>query len=146
MDSSRLSRQDLEALNEQQRQPTIQNYGQRNIGAERFPLVSTLAKFLRVVGFLLVVGGLAIFLFEFLPWITCQMLAPSTSPGFTGMPASCPVSYVQLVGGVTALVFGLGLVAFGELLGMFRSIEGNTYNTMKAVHEADYKARLAQGS
>lgn len=143
-----LTARQVEAMARQHEQPTIQNYGQRNIGAERFPLVSTLAKFLRVLGFLLVVGGVIIFAMEFLSWLTCNPPPqPPPQQGFFVPPAQvgCPLAIWELGVGGALFVVGLGIVAVGELLGMFRSIEGNTFD-MKVAQEADYKARLAQGS
>ena len=102
---------------------------------------------MRVLGFLLVAGGATIFLMEFLPWVTCwppkfQHQMGNASPRAL---AGCPLAIWQLGVGGALFVVGLGIVAVGELLGMFRSIEGNTFNLLKA-QEADYKARLAQGS
>jgi hypothetical protein len=138
MDASNLSHQDRVALREAQ-----------NVGVERFPLVSTLSGFMRVLGFLLVIGGAIIFAMEFLPWLTCKPPAqPPQQQGFGSgqMQAACPLAIWELGVGGAVFVLGLGIVAVGELLGMFRSIEGNTFNLLKVTQEADYKSRLAQGS
>jgi hypothetical protein len=147
MDVSCLTHQDIEALKEQQKQPTIQNYGQHNVGVERFPMVSTIAKFMRILGFVWVAGGALIFAIEFLPWLSCIQRELPPAPSFFPMPAeeACPLELWVFGLGGAIFVVGLGIVAVGELLRMFRSIEGNTYD-MKVVQEADYKGRLAQGS
>jgi hypothetical protein len=140
MDASHLSPQDRQALAAQ--------YGHPSSGAERFPLVSTLSVFMRVLGFLLVVGGIIIFAMEFIPWIDCNppKQPPQQGFGFGQPQEACPLSYVELGVGGAIFAIGLGIVAVGELLGVFRSIEGNTYNLLKVTQEADYKGRLAQGS
>ena len=145
MDVSCLNHQNIEALKEQQKQPTIQNYGQHNVGVERFPMVSTIAKFMRILGFVWVAGGALILAIEFLPWLIC--MPRELPPSFFPMPAeeACPLDlWVFGLGGVIFLV-GLCIVAVGELLRMFRSIEGNIYD-MKVAQEADYNGRLAPGS
>jgi hypothetical protein len=135
-------------LSNREVQATIKNYGERNVDAERFPTVSTLSTFMRVLGFLLVAGGVIFFLKDFAPWLSCKPPQQPPSSGFFVPPTegACPFPYMGV--GVAGLVFviGLGIVAIGELLGMFRSIEGNTYNLLKVTQEADYKGRLTQGS
>ena len=144
MDVSYSSHQDIEAWKEQQKQPAIQHYGQHNIGVERFPMVSTIAKFMRILGFVWVAGGALIFAMEFLVWLSWMQKLPP-APGFFLMPAeeAYPFELWVLVLGGVIFVVGLGIVTVGKLLGRFRSIESNL---LKVAEEADYKGRLAQRS
>ena len=122
MDASRLSHQDRVALREAQ-----------NVGVERFPLVSLLAVFLRVLGFLLVMLGLIVFIREMIPWLNCKPSPQTPQFGFSPGQAQAACAFPIMEAGIWGAVFvlGLGLVAIGELLGMFRSIEGNTFNLLK---------------
>lgn len=148
MDVSCLNHQNIETLKEQQKQPAIQNYGQHNVGVERFPMVSTIVKFMRILGFVWVAGGALIFTIEFLLWLNYMPRELPPAPSFFPMPAeeACPFDLRVFGLGGAIFLAGLGIVAVGERLRMFRSIEGNTFNLLKVAQEADDKGRLAQGS
>ena len=142
-----LNNREVEARAQQYTWPPITDYGRVNTFGERFPLVSTLSMFMRILGILLLAGGVGIFAMEFLPWVSCKPpQLPPQQPGFfqPQVQATCPLALWELGAGGVMFVIGLGIVAVGELLGMFRSIEGNTHNMLKVAQE-EYKRRLVQG-
>ena len=93
--------------------PTSEPAAGTVLGA-RFPLLSTTALALRVFGILLILAGLYV-------GVWGGVIEPNL-PGH-GFGTE---DYAELFGGMAALLFGLGAVALGEIVGVLLAIEDNT--------------------
>jgi hypothetical protein len=102
----------------------------------RFPVLTTMATLLRIIGWLTVAGGVCIALFQVLPWLTCTL----DRSGMKG--AACASAMLVLPPMVGSFVVGFGLIAFGEIIGVFRAIESNTYQLLSSVEQAGLRNKL----
>jgi hypothetical protein len=127
-----LSTEQVEALS-RRLDAGAQHRSRRDLNAtvrNRFPLISAVSMFLRVGGVLAFAVGVVLLVIQVVPWVLCLREAPrgvgTAACGFvlwTFMPAA------------VAVVVGVGMIAFGELLGIFRAIEGNTHQLLGRIEE-----------
>ena len=101
--------------------------------SSRFPPFSgleSMAGLLKFAGWLALLGGIVLVLWSGYGWFTCK--------------AGCETKMLAPLVGILVLIAGLGVVAFGDLLKVFVSIETNTYETREQVRrEADYRIKLS---
>jgi hypothetical protein len=95
----------------------------RAVAVDRFPLLSFVSMLMRVLGWAVVVVGVG---------------------GFSAPAASCGVAMMILAPMIGSFVFGLAMVAMGELLGVFRAIEGNTHRLLTKFDLVDIRSKLTQ--
>ena len=118
-------------------------YRTRGGGLERdnFPVLTTMAKALRIIGWLAVAGGAFLAVFQVLPWFLCITGGGKVpSRGFGAQ--SCGVALLILAPMLGSLVAGFCLVAFGEVIGVFRGIEGNTHQLLSRIEQAGLQSKL----
>ena len=86
----------------------------------RFPVLSFVAVLFRVIGALLVLTGVGYFCyFKFINPHGLQFL----SSQYSQRP---PDTTILLITGALPVLLGLGVVAFGEIIGVLFAIEANT--------------------
>ena len=95
-----------------------------------------MATTLRFIGWLAVAGGALLMLFQVFPWLTCMLDRNKLGA------ASCGAAVVILAPMVLALVGGFCTIAFGEIIGVFRAIEGNTHQLISSVEQAWNQIKL----
>ena len=113
------------------------------LGRDKFPVLTTMATLLRVIGWLAVAGGALLFFVEVMPWISCVsgMGRPSQRGMMSGV--SCGVAVLILAPMIGALVGGFCMIVLGELIGVFRAIEGNTHQLIGSVEQTWHQIKLA---
>ena len=102
----------------------------------RYPLLSSMETMLRIVGWLAVAGGVLLTLFQVFPWFTCIFWQNRMGA------ASCGVAMLILAPMIGAFASGFCLIAFGEVIGVFRGIEGNTYQMLSRIEQIGLQSRL----
>lgn len=117
-------------------------WGTASAGQDRFPVLTAMSMTLRILGWLVVAGGVVLFFTQVAPWITCIIGAGQPQqPGGWGTP-SCGVAFLILAPMIGSLVVGFFTIAFGEMIGVTRAIEGNTYQLLSRVEQAGYRNLL----
>jgi hypothetical protein len=107
--------------------------GMRN----RYPMLKAMETMLRITGWLAVAGGVAILLFNVFPWLICVFDARS------GRTVACAAAISALAPMIGALAIGFALIAFGEVIGVFRGIEGNTYQMLSRIEQIGLQSKLS---
>ena len=115
------------------------------LARNKFPVLTAMAVSLRIIGWLMVVGAGVLFVVQVIPWIDC--IAGRGQPQQLGMMggASCGAALFILAPTIVSLVSGFCMVAFGEIIGVFRGIEGNTHQLISSVEQAWNQIKLAGG-
>ena len=121
------------------------NRGWSSGAGDKFPVLTAMAMFLRIIGWLAVAGGLLLAVFQVFPWIVCiGSVSKQVQPGGFGA-ASCGVAVFILAPMLGSFAIGFCLIAFGETIGVFRAIEGNTHQLISSVEQTWNQIKLAGG-
>jgi hypothetical protein len=120
--------------------------GKTALGRDKFPVLTAMAGLLRIVGWLAVAGGVFLAISQVAPWFACMTANPGkpAQPGGFGA-ASCGVAMLVLAPMLGSFAAGFCLIAFGEIIGVFRAIEGNTHQLISSVEQAWNQIKLAGG-
>ena len=119
-------------------------WGSGAVGRDNFPVLTTMAKALRIIGWLAVAGGAFLAVFQVLPWFLCITGGGKVPSGGLGAQ-SCGVALLILAPMVASFAVGFCLVAFGEIIGVFRAIEGNTHQLISSVEQTWNQIKLTGG-
>lgn len=112
------------------------------LARDRYPLLTAMSTALRIIGWLMVVGAGVLFVVQVIPWIDCiSGRGRPQQPGGWGA-VSCGVAVLILAPTVVSLVSGFFMVAFGEVIGVFRGIEGNTHQLLSRIDQAGLRDKL----
>jgi hypothetical protein len=112
---------------------------------DRFPVLTAMSTTLRIIGWLMVAGAAGLFFVQVMPWLACiTETGRPQQPGGWGSP-SCGVAVVILAPTIASLVGGFCTIAFGEVIGVFRAIEGNTHQLISSVEQAWNRIKLTAG-
>jgi hypothetical protein len=132
------------AVEEMARQYQTRGGGERiALGRDKYPVLTAMAVFLRITGWLAVVGAAYLAVFEVIPWLSC-IGAPARAPQLGGLGAvSCGVALLILAPMLGSLTIGFCLIVLGELIAVFRAIEGNTHQLIGSVEQTWHQIKLA---
>lgn len=132
------------AVEEMARQYQTRGGGERiALGQDKYPMLTAMAVFLRITGWLALVGAAFLAAFEVIPWLSC-IGAPARAPQLGGLGvASCGVAFFILAPMFGSFVIGFGLIVLGELIAVFRAIEGNTHQMIGSIEQAWNQIKLA---
>jgi hypothetical protein len=120
--------------------------GQRTaLGPDKYPVLTIGSVLLRAIGWLAVAGGVLLALLQVIPWLACITSAakPEQMGGF-GVQ-SCGVAVLILAPMLGSFAIGFGLIVVGEVIGVFRAIEGNTHQLITTVEQSWNQLKLAAG-
>jgi hypothetical protein len=138
-----LSTREVEAMARQH--ATGQAWSSVAVNRKSYPLLSAMETLLGIIGWLVVAGGVGLFAVQVAPWITC--VAGTGAQPQQGMMggASCGVAALILAPMIGAFALGFLLIAFSEVIGVFRGIESNTHQLISSVEQAWSQIKLAGG-
>ena len=109
---------------------------------DKFPVLTAMAMSLRIIGWLAVAGGVLLAFLEVLPWFLCITGGGKLPPSAGFGAASCGVAVLILAPMLGSFAIGFCLIAFGEIIGVFRAIEGNTHQLISSVEQAWNQIKL----
>jgi hypothetical protein len=115
------------------------------MGRDKFPVLTTMATLLRGIGWLALAGGVLLAFFEVFPWLAC-IWGSRGAIQFGGFGyVSCGFSFLIFAPMLGSFAIGFGLIALGELIAVFRAIEGNTHQLIGSVEQAWNQIKLTAG-
>jgi hypothetical protein len=109
---------------------------------DKFPVLTAMAMSLRIIGWLAVVGGVLLAFLQVLPWFLCITGGSTPTQGRGFSAPSCGVAMLILAPMLGSFAIGFCLIAFGEIIGVFRAIEGNTHQLISSVEQAWNQIKL----
>ena len=117
-------------------------WGSGTVAGDKFPVLTAMAMSLRIIGWLAVAGGVLLAFLEVLPWFLCITGGGKLPPSAGFGAASCGVAVLILAPMLGSFAIGFCLIAFGEIIGVFRAIEGNTHQLISSVEQAWNQIKL----
>jgi hypothetical protein len=121
---------------------TRRGWGTTALGRDPYPVLTAMAILLRIAGWLSVAGGIVFALVQVFPWVSCIMGGSTALPPGTFRNPSCGFAMAAIVPTFGALVVGICLIVFGEVIGVFRGIEGNTRQMLSRLEQVGLQNKL----